>query len=308
MSQLSRPLDFAVVGAAKSGTSSLSALLHQHPSAHIMQPKDGHYFSGVVNEPQWQGPRDDVFNGQIRHALDVYPEQIASLDPSLKVGDASVFYMTDPDALQALKAQLTSDGIVIAVLRRPEERAYSAYMHLVREGLEDGDFAQGLEREERRREDKWQPLWWYKSLGYYAHQVERLHDMFGPERVYVLRYEDVVTRTRETLEPVLERLGLPWVPLELSSYNRSGVPRSRALQTFLSEKNLIKNLGKKLIPLRMWLRIRQRLQNANLQRTQLSPKLAHELITDYSPDLTKLEEITDLDLSNWKTQNIQEAL
>lgn len=299
MGTLNRPLDFAIVGAAKSGTSSLSEYLNQIDGVEILRPKDAHYFMGVVGHKSWSAPRDEVFNNNIVSSQIAYRDQIARIPPGSKVGDASVFYMTNPAYLSALEADMRPDGTVMLVLRRPDDRAYSAYMHLVREGLERWTFEEALDLEQSRRAAGWQPLWWYKNLGYYAEQVQSVYEVFGRDRVVTLRCEDLVKQTERTLRPILERLEVDFDSFQLPRNNASGVPKNHTLQRFLSNKSLIKTVGSKVLSRRLWLRLRARIQHANLERVPMSTETRQYLMDEYREDIEALEDITGLDLASW---------
>lgn len=300
MTTLDRPLDFSVVGAAKSGTSSLGRWLHEQPSLHVLQPKDSHYFFSRTGHHHWAGPRDEVFNKKILASREELPAQLARVPSHVRVGDASAFYMADPATVRALERDLSPSGVVIAVLRRPDERAFSAYMHMVREDLEVGSFQEGLAAEGERRENHWQPIWWYRALGYYAEQVECLFDVLGRDRVHILRYEDVVRDPVSTLAPALAAIGASITAGTLTRQNASGVPRNRALHQFLTEPRLVKRIGSKVVPRATWSLVRSKLESRNLTRASLPPQLRADLMSDYASDLSRLEALTGIDLSTWK--------
>lgn len=296
---LPRLLDFAVVGAAKSGTSSLCSLMDAHSRVHVLEPKDGHYALSVLGRGEYTGPGDHVLNENIRVSGRAYAEQLQEADSRTRVGDASVFYMTDRRLLEALSEELRADAPVIAVLRRPDARAYSAYMHRVREGLEEGTFEEGLAKEQQRVDAGWEPIWWYRRLGRYAQQVADLFEVFGRDRVHVVLLEDLSSDPRGALQDVYDALGLEWEDVELHQDNASGVPRSRALQAFLYEQNAIKTLGSKIIPRPLWHRVRRWIQRRNLQRVPVTAEDRTDLVEYYRADIERLQELLGRDLSAW---------
>ncbi|USQ79781.1 sulfotransferase [Ornithinimicrobium faecis] len=301
MRVLNRPLDFAIVGAAKAGTSSLADLVDAHPRAKVLRPKDGHFFTAVDGHPRWQGPHDESFNTLISRAIRDFPLQTRETPPDILVGDASVFYMADEQALHHLQGNLTDVAPVICVLRRPERRAFSAYMHLVREQLETLSFADALAAEDGRRADRWHPLWWYKELGFYAPQIELLHQIFGAARVVTLRYEDIKDRPNAVATLVFDRLGLSVPPdLVLGHTNASGAPRSRWLQAGLVSTNPVKQTLGRIVPKRPWLAIRASLQAANLRRVEMPSAAQLSLMEDYREDIARVQAMTGLDLTDWQ--------
>nr|WP_306270354.1 sulfotransferase [Ornithinimicrobium sp. HY1793] len=292
-------MDFSIVGAAKSGTSSLGRWLHEQPSLHVLQPKDSHYFFGQTGKHHWAGPRDEVFNKKILASREEMPAQLARVSSRVRVGEASAFYMADPATVTALERDLSPNGIAIAILRRPDERAFSAYMHMVREGLEPGSFEEGLLAEDQRIADGWQPIWWYRALGYYTQQVECLFDVLGRDRVHIMRYEDVVLDPVRALAPALAAIGTSITGGALTRQNAGGVPRNRALHRFLTEPRLVKRLGSKVVPRSTWSLVRSDLESRNLTRAKLPAHVRPALMADYLPDVRRLEGLTGLDLSTW---------
>ena len=64
------------------------------------------------------------------------------------------------------------DAKLIAVLRNPIERAYSAWAMLLGDGREPiGEFARALDAEGGRIRRGWEPIWHYTRMGFYAQQL-----------------------------------------------------------------------------------------------------------------------------------------
>jgi hypothetical protein len=65
------------------------------------------------------------------------------------------------------------------ILRNPIDRAYSAFLHLVRDGREEfTDFGTALQHEDERIRAGWEHIWHYKNMGAYYEQVKRYYDLF----------------------------------------------------------------------------------------------------------------------------------
>lgn len=296
----SRKLDFAIIGAAKSSTSSVANYLDLSSQIHIMKPKDGQVFMGEHSAPEWCGPGDDEVVASMRGARSGYLAQIASLDSGVRVGDASVFHMTDTGAMERLKNALSPSGFVIILLRRPDERAYSAYTHMVRDELEDLSFEAALQAEDGRRRKGWQPIWSYLGLGFYSCQVEEAFRIFGKANVVILLFEDVTGDVKATLQPVLQRLNVETgLGGTLHQVNSSGRARSAQLQRFLTKRNLLKDFGKKFVSRRLWLAIRSKLEVANLEKMEIPVKERKKLLEVYRTDIDKLSALIGRDLTHW---------
>lgn len=113
-------VDFLVIGAQKSGTTSLFHYLRAHPRIHIPFVKEIGFFS---NERKF---RKGV-QWYLKHFSDAEPHQI--------VGEVSPQYMAHPAAPGRIHS-LFPDTRLIAVLRNPIDRAHSAYRMAVRRGGE----------------------------------------------------------------------------------------------------------------------------------------------------------------------------
>ena len=64
-------------------------------------------------------------------------------------------------------------------------------MFLLRDSRETLGFAEGLSREQERKDLGWEPMWWYRELSLYSSQVKRYLEVFGKEQVKVLLYEEL---------------------------------------------------------------------------------------------------------------------
>jgi hypothetical protein len=149
-----------IIGAGSSGTSSLYQYLRQHPNVYMPPKKELHFF--VHDEPgTWPTKKDgslDRFNPVT--TWEDYLGWFAKAQPGMAVGEASPMYMYFEHAAARIKDRLP-DVKLIAILRNPADRAFSGYIHTVRDGLEPLDFKAALEEEPNRRRRR-------ESVGFYA--------------------------------------------------------------------------------------------------------------------------------------------
>lgn len=132
-----RPLpDFLVIGGQRCGTTSLFRALMGH--AQIRRPvmhKGVNYFD--LNYPKGE----DWYRGH-------FP--VRANDDRTQVFDSSGYYMCHPMAAERIAADLPNVKI-IAMVRDPVERAYSAYKHELARGFEwEKSFGRALELEDAR--------------------------------------------------------------------------------------------------------------------------------------------------------------
>ncbi len=226
--------NFFIVGAAKSGTTSLDRYLSQHPEIYIAPRKETHFFAADHFLPPFIGPGDEWLNKRVIWDKDQYARLFANVTGEKAIGESSVFYLCFPGTAERI-AQAVPNAKLIIILREPAARTHSAYMHAVRDGRETLEFAESLNREEERRKKGFEPLWWYKELGLYYEQVKRYLDVFGTRQVKVLLNDELRANPELVLHDVFVFLGVKEdVVIDTSvRYNVAGVPRSWRLYTFL---------------------------------------------------------------------------
>jgi hypothetical protein len=171
-----------LIGAAKSGTTSLHYYLDQHPEVHMSQEKEPNYFSHLV---------DPTMPGYAVTEPDKYQ---ALFDSPLPVrGEASVSYSFWPypaGVPQAIHA-VAPDAKFLYLVRDPVERVISHYRHRVGLGTETRSLREVVEtpRESVER---------YVTVSSYATQLEQYLKVFPLDRLLVLDHADL-QRDREAV-------------------------------------------------------------------------------------------------------------
>jgi hypothetical protein len=195
---------FLIIGAQKSGTTSLFAALSQHPGCRMPRKKEIHYF-------------DNNYHLGFGWYLSYFPFR---RDDGAITGEASPYYLFHPEAAGRAAAQLP-DARLIAMLRDPVDRAYSHYQMQRRRGIEGcATFAEALEQEQERlrgreellRDPRVRSLAHQKrsyfSRGLYAGQLRRWLAVYPRSSLLVLRSEDFFEDPRGQLGRVCAFLGL----------------------------------------------------------------------------------------------------
>lgn len=210
--------DFLVIGAQRSGTSSLYRYLSQHPDVVASVRKEVEYFSSYPQRP-------------LRWYRAHFPLQWRSRVHAWRTGrplqsfEATPDYLFHPDAPHRVRAVLP-DVRCVVLLRDPVERAWSHYRHMRRLGLEPMTFAEALAAEhdridadlDRSRKDPGhRPVaalrYSYVARGRYAEQLERWFSVVPPERVLVVDSARFFSDPTAVVREVWDFLGLrPWTP------------------------------------------------------------------------------------------------
>ena len=294
--------NFLVIGARKAGTTSLYHYLDQHPEVFMSPVKEPNFFALEGGKAGYRGPDADT---RINRWSVADPKEYQALfsgaDGARAVGEASPAYLCNPDAPKRIKRHVP-EAKLIAVLRDPAERAYSAYMHQVRDGRETLPFAAALEAEERRTNANWAPAWRYKAEGFYVAGLSRYYQLFGRDRIEIGLYEDLVLDPAGLMRGFFRFLGVDasFEPDTSRRHNPSGVPKSRLLMSVLKRPNPLRDAIKPLLPKGLRGRVSEGLQTHNLTKAPpLEPELRRRLVELYREDVTRLEDLIGRDLSAW---------
>ncbi len=190
----------ALVGAQKSGTTTLAALLGAHPSICLARNKEAHLFD--QSEVQGRGPNVAEIDAWFPHRR---PGQILL--------GATPSYLYLPGCLEAL-VRHAPDVRVLVVLRSPADRAVSHYGHERRLGTEHLPFVVAMASERRRLRRDPDPLAAdsahrhssYLDRGRYAGQLERLRSLTA--NYHVVLFNDLMADPGRVLDGIVDFLGV----------------------------------------------------------------------------------------------------
>lgn len=270
-----------IIGAQKAGTRSLTHYLSRHPQA-WMCGRELDFFSD-----------DDTW----ARGLDWYAQQIgAPAEPGLIVGETSPSYAMSgafPEAAERIASTLP-DVRLVYLLRDPIERMRSGYQH----GLASGAESRGMR--EALLENPF-----YLDASSYASQVERYLEHLAADRLLLVLSEDLRHHRRETVNRVLDFVGLPAqpdLPLDDEAHSSEDKRVPRAWARALGEVVITRGLEAK-VPGRL---VRMREQQSPLmtrpfrrEETVMPPDLRQELARRLQPDVRRLREWLGADFDGW---------
>lgn len=292
--------NFLVVGAAKSGTTSLYHLLGQHPQIYLSPEKEPEYFSFMNEAPDFMGPGNQPMNSGIITDRAEYLALFEGVSNEKAIGECSTSYLFLPQAAVNIHSTRPHCRIVI-ILRQPAERTYSHYLDHVMSLNEDLSFEEALAAEPERQAQNWRWGYQYSSHSRYYQQVKRYYDRFGSGNVLVCLFERLQTEPQNLMADIYRFLGVDddFQPKVGVVHNPGGQPRWMRLQEFLMRSNPLKTGLKRLAPPPLREYLRRWLLKANLQRTALDPQLRHRLVELYREDVLALQGLIGQDLSQW---------
>lgn len=242
--------NFLVAGFPKCGSTSLHYYFNEHPEIFMPSRKELHYFTYDVLMVQNAGKGDKEVKKF--HVSDVteYQKCYHDVGDELAIGDASPSYANYASAIPKIKATLGEDVKIIVVLRDPIKRAFSNYLHLVREDRETLSFYNALLEEENRKKANYSDFWYYAFNSMYAEKVERLKAEF--KDVMVITFEDFISNTADGIKEVYSFLGVnpDFVPTNIDThFNPGGAYRKNIVTKFIFRQSKLKTLIKKIVPL-----------------------------------------------------------
>ena len=200
---------FLILGAMRSGTTSLYRYLVSHPRVLPALRKEVHYF-------------DFQYDKGRRWYLAHFPAAPTGLKCGRPLtGEASPYYLMHPLAPERVWA-FNPAMKLIAILRDPVARALSHHSHEVRRGVEHLSFEAAVDVEAERlqgadRALRQAPHYYsyahhhfsYLDRGRYAHYLQAWLDFFPRRRLLVLRSEDMFRDADRIANEVFKFLELP---------------------------------------------------------------------------------------------------
>ena len=206
-----------IVGAAKSGTTSLHNYLKQHPDFFMSDHKEPHF---LIN--------NEIGVKRVHKAVTTLSDYQKMFEGSSEYkyrGESSVMYLPFPDiTIRNIKKYLYKDVKIIIMLRNPVERAFAGYLHNVRYNTSENlSFEEAIEKSEERyqKTNDMTPDTRYLHVGLYYNQVKKYMDEFG-KNVHVVIYDDYVSNINGSIKRVFDFLKVNNIEMDTSQRHMVG--------------------------------------------------------------------------------------
>ena len=292
--------NFVIMGFPKCGSTALHYYLDAHPEIYMPDQKELHYFTQSNISKLNQGQGDFAAKeGQIKN-INSYFSLFKEVKKEKAIGETSPSYVNYPDSFKKLNNQLENPKVII-LIRDPIKRAYSNYLHLLREQRETESFNIALDLEEERMRNRYSDFWYYKFNSFYYDKITKAKESFS--EVLVLTQEELNKETQQTLKKVYSFLDVntKFTPSNINKkYNKGGLYKKNILTNFIFRQGKTKNMFKKAIKITPWMK---NIKNKIISKYQYKPKpitieTENKLIGIFRDDVLKMTKM-GVDTSAW---------
>jgi hypothetical protein len=229
-----------------------------------------------------------------------------------RVGEASVWYLYSRLAAQEIHS-FDPNAKNIIMLRYPLDMMYSLYYDQLYSGDEDlPTFEDALEAEVDRRAGKRIPKTVYRTaeaLHYrnvvrFGDQVQRYLDVFGPEQVLVIIFEEFAANTPAAYRDTLNFLGVdPDFQPDFTVHNANRRVKSVAVRNLLRNPTLVR-LGHKVRPISLPIYAKIRGWNTEtFQRSPMNPDTRQKLLVELQPEIEHMEQVLGREITVWREKD-----
>lgn len=295
--------DFLIIGAQKCGTTALYQALCQHPEIYMSPIKEPSYFALNGAPPSYPVPSRE-YADRLRYTEESYLALFQDVLDQRAIGEASAIYLSSyyPERTAARINAFNPQMRLIAILRQPAERAWSAFQYYRSRRFEPlQDFVAALAAEAQRCNGCALPDIRHFANGCYFANLKPYFDCFPREQIRVYLYEEWNEQPQYVLRDIFAFLGVDErVVVETRRANVTYSVRHAWLQRFLNEPNLARQALELVLHGQLRARVYRKLWRDNQRRPPvLDSGLRHALTGRYRSDIEQLQTLINRDLSHW---------
>lgn len=290
-----RTPDFVIIGAAKSGTTSLYQYLCRHPEIYMSKKKEPDFFSVDANYAK---------------GMDWYCSLFSEAQPSQICGEASTTYSRwhqHPKTAERIYQALPTTKFIY-IMRQPIDRAYSFYVYRFKGSLHKPELAVSNTFEETIKQQSE-----FIESSYYLEQIEQYLQFFPKESFLFLLMEDLIERPAQTLSKILSFINVDEIDLmeqkKIVANKAGDYPEWYVKKQLLAPLKAIPgiNLVSSLFPKNVKNNVYQIVKKAQYKEWKSSqftppamlPETRAMLVEHFKEPNLKLSQFLDRDLSHW---------
>ena len=297
--------NFIIVGAARSGTTSLNGYLAAHPEVFMCQMKEPHFFAFEDSDFQSEGPHDKIHNERIVRDLTKYQKLFQNYAGEKAVGETSPGYLFLSESAENIKSRIPECKIII-LLRDPLARSFSHYMQHAMMGHENLDFEQALKEEENRAQKNWRWFYQYKRQSLYHEQVKKYLEVFERDQVKIILFEDLKDSPISTLGEISQFLDIDpqfYSDFQFEAKYKSGTPKLKNLDRLMRSKGFFKKVMRNILPQKTRRSVYKFLKSKtyDFSKKEIPAHISSKLKAEFREDILKLQALIEKNLEKWSS-------
>jgi hypothetical protein len=269
---------FLVIGAMKSGTTSLHGYLGAHPRVFMAEPKELHFFSVSTN---WaRGQR-------------WYEEHFDAAGTAIARGEASPSY-SQADIFPGVAGRITAmipDVRIVYIVRHPIDRMRSMYLHQIANGRETKPIADAFRANE-----------YYLNSSRYAWQLDHYLDRVPVEHIKVLTTDALRDEPDSALADVFGFIGVDPEIIPVAELRRGQTEDKRVAGPLLTRVSHLTGYStlKRLVPAPLRKAVRGATTRPVVpEMAALTAGLEAELVEQLRPDVARLRTFLGGEFDGW---------
>ena len=273
--------NFFIVGAPKAGTTSLYEYLSEISGIYMSPVKEPKYLA--VNTPLYKHVQKPIRD------KDKYLSLFNKVKDEKIIGEASASYLRDPET-PGLIHQVSPHARILISLRDPVNRLFSEYLGLDRK-LITLPFHDEIERTLNHKTDDGK-LFLRLNSSLYSENVKKYLDIFGPNQVKIIIFEEWIQDVKNSIEEILGFLGLnyPVSDLEFMIHNPYRILRG-SITRYIFHSETVSKIAKRTLPTKTRRLLSEKLLFKKQPKPQMNQEDRDSLIKFYQDDVEKLQNI-----------------
>ena len=283
--------NFFIVGGSKCGTTNISHYLNEHPDVFISKLNEPYYFS-----------RFDILKDFVRESMvtnfEKYLDLFKDAENHKAVGEASSVYLSAPNAASEIKKAFPNSKIIISI-RNPIERAHSSYFSYQFMHHKKETFSEMIELHEKQIKKNEFFIYNILEPGFYTKHIKRFQEIFEPEKIKIIIFEDYIKNTNESINSIFSFLGIDKKnDLVEQSKGAYRVPKNNFSGKLL-KNSTFRKLTTKLVPTVSRQKIGDRFLLKQTKKPEMLETERTRLKEVYKDEFTRLQKLLNIKLP-WK--------
>lgn len=232
--------NFFIVGGTKSATTNISYYLNEHPKVFVSELNEPYYYC-----------RFDVPKNFKRESMITNEEKYLHLFKKAKnyqaVGEATSVYLHCPHAASEIKKD-NQDARIIIVIRNPIDKCYSSYFSYKFMNFDKRSFSEKIDVFEKQIHDNEFYIYNFIEQGFFSKHIKRYQDIFSPNKIKILFFEEYVRDIPSHINSILEFLDIhEKIELTIQPKNSYRIPRNKVTELLLNSSKF-RSISTKIIP------------------------------------------------------------